>query len=56
MPCLVERERLMVFSHGIPVTSSELKHSPRGSEAVRACLLGGAFHVEVLTWFFAPRG
>ena len=52
MPCVVERERLMGF-HGIAVTSSELKHSPRGSQVVRACLLGGAFHVEVLTWFFA---
>ena len=35
------------------VTSSELKHNPRGSEIVRAFMLGDAFKVEILTWFLA---
>ena len=55
-PCVVEKERLMGFPAAYTesaVTSSKLKHNPRGSEVVRACLLGDAFQVEVLNWFLA---
>ena len=55
-PCVAEKERLMGFPAAYTepaVSSSELKHNPRGSEMVRGCLLGDTFHVEVLSWFLA---
>ena len=51
-----ENERLMEFPTAYTesgVTSSELKHHPRGSELVRVSLLGDAFQVGIFSWFLA---
>ena len=55
-PCVAENERLMEIPTAYTesgVTSSELKHHPRGSEEVRVSVLGDAFRDEASSWLLA---